>query len=400
MKRIVITREDFAPGEAQAIAAMLAQGIDRMHVRKPGSSRRQTEALLEAIPQTLRQRISLHDHLELAAQYGVGGVHLNSRNSIVPRGFHGLVSRSCHSIDELQRHAGLDYLFLSPVFDSISKAGYRAAFSLKELSEARRERLIDSHVYALGGVFPGNFAQVENMGFGGAVMAGAAHSPVPMRNFALQYIAGPAEDTPDRVESTCRGAVAALAGGCRWIQIRMKDSPDEEVAEATRRLAPECLRRGATLLIDDRVHLVAPTGAHGVHLGKNDMPPAHARHILGPGYIIGATANTAADIAQAHAAGADYIGLGPFRFTTTKKNLSPVLGTAGYRDVIADIRRRGISLPVVAIGGITPSDIEALAASGVQGVAVSGAIARAANPAGACGTFINSLTTNKLWINS
>lgn len=185
------------------------------------------------------------------------------------------------------------------------------------------------------------------------------------------------------------GAEAALRGGCRWIQLRMKDEPDESIIDAGRRLAPLCRAAGATFIIDDHVALVDAVGADGVHLGKNDMPVAEARRILGPDRIIGATANTFDDIAAAVASGADYIGLGPFRFTETKKRLSPILGLEGYRDIMAHCRRAGYSIPVVAIGGITPEDIEAIMATGVTGIALSGTILRAADPAAATSQIIN-----------
>lgn len=185
------------------------------------------------------------------------------------------------------------------------------------------------------------------------------------------------------------GAEAALRGGCRWIQLRMKDEPDESVIAAGRQLAPLCRAAGATFIIDDHVALVDAVGADGVHLGKNDMPVAEARRILGSDRIIGATANTFDDIAAAVASGADYIGLGPFRFTETKKRLSPILGLGGYRNIMAHCRRAGYSIPVVAIGGITPEDIEAIMATGVSGIALSGTILRAADPTAATSRIIN-----------
>ncbi len=177
------------------------------------------------------------------------------------------------------------------------------------------------------------------------------------------------------------GAREALEGGCRWIQLRMKDADAATVAATALRLKPLCRQYGATLILDDHVELVAATGADGVHLGKQDLPVAEARKILGPECIIGATANSFDDIVKTAEAGADYIGLGPFRFTTTKKKLSPILGVEGYRDIMAACRASGISLPVVAIGGIALEDVTPLMQTGITGVAVSGCILSAANPA-------------------
>ncbi len=387
MRRIVITRPDFFRGEADTIADMLDRGACRVHIRKPGAAVECMAALIEAIPEEYRGRISLHDCPSLACRYGIGGIHLNSRCPSVPDGFRGMVSRSCHSIAELRAlSADISYAFLSPVFDSISKTGYRAAFGREELSAAAREGLLGERVFALGGVAPANFTEVEALGFGGAALLGAAWQPVDRSRFRLQYI------TQGSSADRCiAGACAALAGGCRWVQLRMKEASADEIVAVGRRLAALCHRAGATFLLDDHVELVATTGADGVHVGRNDMPVAEARRTLGPGYIVGATANTFDDIATAAAARADYIGLGPFRFTTTKKNLSPVLGLAGYGRIMAECRRAGIDLPVVAIGGIETTDVEPLCGTGVHGVAVSGAIAGATDPVAATADFINNL---------
>lgn len=177
------------------------------------------------------------------------------------------------------------------------------------------------------------------------------------------------------------GIRLALEGGCKWVQLRMKDAPDEQVAQLGVQARGLCERYGAKLILDDRVELVVQTGADGVHLGKNDMPIAQAREILGPGKIIGGTANTFEDIVAHWKSGADYIGCGPFRFTTTKKNLSPILGLEGYRDIVARMKDAGITLPLVAIGGITAEDIPAILETGVDGIAVSGTVLRAEDPA-------------------
>ena len=173
------------------------------------------------------------------------------------------------------------------------------------------------------------------------------------------------------------GAEAVLRGGCRWVQLRMKDASDEEFLSAGRKLAELCRSFGARLILDDRVRLVEELGADGVHVGKNDMPVDEVRRLLGSGRIVGATANSFADIEAAAARGADYIGLGPFRFTSTKQKLSPILGLEGYRSVMSACRDAGIVLPVVAIGGITAEDIPGLMAAGVHGIAVSGGLLRA-----------------------
>lgn len=172
----------------------------------------------------------------------------------------------------------------------------------------------------------------------------------------------------------------ALEGGCRWIQLRMKDATDDEVRPIAVEAQKLCRAYGAKFIIDDRVALVRELGADGVHLGKNDMPIREARQILGPDFIIGGTANTFEDAKAHYEASADYIGCGPFRFTTTKKKLAPVLGLEGYRSIISKLREANINIPVVAIGGITQADIPAILQTGITGIALSGTVLRADDP--------------------
>ena len=172
----------------------------------------------------------------------------------------------------------------------------------------------------------------------------------------------------------------ALEGGCRWVQLRMKDASEEELKNTAIRVQDLCRQYGATFIIDDHVDLVKQIGADGVHLGKLDMPIKEARERLGKGFIIGGTANTFEDIRQHVADGADYIGCGPFRFTTTKQKLSPILGLDGYRSILAQMKEEGLSIPVVGIGGITREDIPALKAVGLSGIALSGGILKAGDP--------------------
>ncbi|MBD5422618.1 MAG: thiamine phosphate synthase [Bacteroides sp.] len=184
----------------------------------------------------------------------------------------------------------------------------------------------------------------------------------------------------------------ALEAGCKWIQLRMKDATDEEVKEVALQLIPMCQENDAFLIIDDRVELVNELRVSGVHLGKEDMDPLQARELLGPHAIIGVTANTAEDIIKWKGKDVDYVGVGPFRFTTTKKNLAPEIGLDGYKQIVEQVRAAGVELPLVAIGGITLDDVDAIMATGVQGIAMSGAIINAPDPMLYTGKVLEHLT--------
>ena len=185
--------------------------------------------------------------------------------------------------------------------------------------------------------------------------------------------------TNDRYDYV-EGARLAMAGGCRWIQLRMKDAPKDTFMAAATAIGQLCKTYHATFILDDHAEWVQEAGADGVHLGKNDMPVSEARKLLGSRYVIGGTANTFDDVERLYRDGADYIGCGPFRFTTTKQKLSPILGADGYRRIVSQMKLHHITIPIVAIGGILSSDILDVMATGVSGIAVSGAILNADSP--------------------
>lgn len=170
---IGITSENLLPDEARLIMAALDAGLDLVHLRKPRATLQQLAGLLDALPCRYQERLVLHDCHELAQQYPVRGIHLNSRSSVVPEHFRGTLSRSCHSIPEVAGYKAVyDYLFLSPVCNSISKPGYRAAFTPAQLREAADGGIIDRKVIALGGISPENIAETLQYGFGGAAVLG------------------------------------------------------------------------------------------------------------------------------------------------------------------------------------------------------------------------------------
>ena len=183
----------------------------------------------------------------------------------------------------------------------------------------------------------------------------------------------------------------ALEGGCRWIQLRMKDATDEEVRPIALVAQRLCHEAGATFIIDDRVGLVRELHADGVHLGQNDMPIREARRLLGDGFIIGGTANTFDQVRAHYESSADYIGCGPFRFTTTKQKLAPVLGLDGYRTIISEMEEAHIHIPSGAIGGITEEDSPDILQTGVSGIALSGTVLRADDPVQKMKQLINTV---------
>ncbi|MGN0033470.1 MAG: thiamine phosphate synthase [Candidatus Limimorpha sp.] len=176
------------------------------------------------------------------------------------------------------------------------------------------------------------------------------------------------------------GVRLALEGGCKWIQLRMKDCEEKDIKATALEMKELCYSYGAMFLIDDNVEIALKVKADGVHLGKNDMSPIQAREILGDDFIIGGTANTINDIRYLITQGVDYIGCGPFRFTSTKKNLSPIIGIEGYGDIVRTMKEEGMKTMMVAIGGIKVSDIKVLIKKGIEGVAVSSAILDSDNP--------------------
>ncbi len=173
MKIIVITTPNFIKGEEFVIPHLLQLGVDIVHIRKPSAMREQLALLLDSLPKWCYDRLVVHDCLELANEYHLRGIHLNRRNHVIPDNFKGSVSMSCHSLEEVDIKKDMaDYVFLSPIFNSISKSGYNSAFSKEELHNAMKQGTIDHKVIALGGVSAANIDTVKDLGFGGAALLG------------------------------------------------------------------------------------------------------------------------------------------------------------------------------------------------------------------------------------
>lgn len=174
MKLILITPPTYFVEENKIITDLFEEGLDILHLRKPDTAPMYAERLLTLIPEQYHKRIVVHGHFYLKEEYKLKGIHLNSRNPNLPEKYKGHISRSCHSLEEVTAHKKqCDYVFLSPVFDSISKKDYHANYTPEEIRKAHKAGIIDKKVVALGGIDINNIAQVKNYGFGGAAIMGA-----------------------------------------------------------------------------------------------------------------------------------------------------------------------------------------------------------------------------------
>lgn len=165
----------------------------------------------------------------------------------------------------------------------------------------------------------------------------------------------------------------ACASGAEWIQLRLKNLPEATVLETAKKAREITAQFQTRLLINDYYKIAKEVKADGVHLGKSDACPLEVRSYLYSWQLIGGTANTIEDCQVLIDKKVDYIGLGPFRFTKTKDNLSPVLGEKGYVTILEALKTE---IPIIAVGGITQHDILDIMITGVYGIAVSGEITR------------------------
>lgn len=206
----------------------------------------------------------------------------------------------------------------------------------------------------------------------------------------LQYISqgSTAKEQLENIQST-------LDAGCKWVQLRFKNADEKEFSSVTEQVKNICKNYNAVFIVNDNVELAKKIDADGVHLGLQDMSVLQARTILRENKIIGGTANTLTDVLTRIDERCDYIGLGPFRFTSTKTNLSPVLGLHGYKDIMTEVLKNKIHIPIYAIGGILIDDVASLINTGVYGLAVSGMITNHSNKKELLQTF-NSLLHEKI----
>ena len=173
MKLIVVPAPTFFVEEDKIITALFEEGLDILHLRKPETPAMYAERLLTLIPEKYHRRIVTHEHFYLKEEFDLMGIHLNSRNPKEPHDYSGHVSCTCHSIEELNNKKHFyDYLFMSPIYDCITKEGILSGYTPEELRQAGKDKIIDSKVMALGGITPENILEVKDFGFGGAVILG------------------------------------------------------------------------------------------------------------------------------------------------------------------------------------------------------------------------------------
>lgn len=398
MELIAISHPEFIPNEAERINTLFRNGLQRLHIRKPHCNVADMNRLIGQVACEFYPRIALHSNHELAAEFGITRLHFPEKlrqdtpefilEKLRDAGFK--LSTSIHNMEELSRlSTAFDYTFFGPVFDSISKQGYQRVvnddFYLKEEQKTIK-------VIAIGGIDHSNIDKIKKMNFDGAAMLGAiwhcesfskiAGGLSPRQNIdsdfkrieRLHFISN------QTLEMSHLDSInLALEAGCKWIQLRVKNQAESEVLKIAQAAKALCDKHAARLIINDFPNIAKAVNAYGLHLGLNDMPIPEARKIVGENMIIGGTANTFDDILLRINEGADYIGLGPFRFTRTKQNLSPILGLEGYHRIMQRLAETNRPIPIIAIGGILRDDMPTLMATGIHGVAMSAALIQSKN---------------------
>lgn len=173
MKLIVITTPTFFIEEDKILTTLFEEGLDYLHLRKPDTAPMFSERLLTLIPEQYRKRIVTHDHFYLKEEFNLMGIHINHRNPNPPENYRGHISCSCHSIEEAKKRKGpCNYVFMSPIFDSISKQNYLSTYSAEDIRKAAKEGIIDKKVIALGGINTETIPLIKDYGFGGAAILG------------------------------------------------------------------------------------------------------------------------------------------------------------------------------------------------------------------------------------
>lgn len=183
MKIIAITVPKMIDEDAYLISNLLKMGIHSIHLRKPEATINECRQLLTKLTDTERAKIIIHDYPELYTEFSLKGIHINKNITSLPDGYNGFKTRSCHSFEEIERYKNdYDYLFLSPIFDSISKVGYKSAFTKEELLKASTSGLIDNKIIALGGITLDMLPYFQELNFGGIAMIGGIYNTNMINN--------------------------------------------------------------------------------------------------------------------------------------------------------------------------------------------------------------------------
>lgn len=173
MKLIILTKATFFVEEDKILTTLFEEGMDNLHLYKPGAEPVYSERLLTLLSEDYYKRITVHDHFYLREEFALRGIHLNTADAELPYGYKGRFSCTCHNIGELKKaKKRADYVFLKTIFDSHSNPNDKQTLSEEELREASKKGLIDKHVYAMGGISLDNIRQMRDLGFGGVVICG------------------------------------------------------------------------------------------------------------------------------------------------------------------------------------------------------------------------------------
>lgn len=392
MKLSIISPESAEPREICVVHALFAAGLERYHLRKPSWTAAELESWLGNFGPDERSRIVIHHHYELAVLWSLAGVHERDEEAAcesLAAGTWG--SRACHDLQTLKNALGrYDAVLVSPVFRSNSKPGYGPtgalpSVELHRLLTQREGAQKRTQVFALGGIDTTTTAKCRALGFDGIAVLGALwNSPDPVNAFLRlkKECDSEARLPPEPVMCLTQDGLSLdhteqarrlCQAGARWIQLRMKEAAPERWLETACAVEQICRTHGAFFIVNDSVDIAVRCGADGVHLGKLDLDWAEARLQLGPHRILGGTVNNVDDVQRARTLGClDYVGVGPWRFTSSKKNLSPVLGAEGVGALIELLG----DLPAWVIGGVEPADLPTLRGIGARGAAVSSALFR------------------------
>lgn len=173
MKLAIMTKSTFFVEEDKILGTLFDEGMDNLHLYKPGSSPLYAERLLSLISENYYKKITVHEHYYLKSEYNLAGIHLDKAGEQVPQGYRGRLSRTCTNLSQLKdMRKASDYVFLKNIFDCIEFPEEKATFTMQQLEEAASDGLINKHVYALGGMSLDNIRIAQEMGFGGVVICG------------------------------------------------------------------------------------------------------------------------------------------------------------------------------------------------------------------------------------